>query len=84
MTCARDMKLLRHPKDDELKAWIRTVWPDKPGNIEPTWHFKAKDEADWERYVDLVKRHVLYYLEHGYKENAPFYFPRLNPCRVMA
>lgn len=85
MTCARDMSLLRHPEDDRLEAWLQSTWPDwhnDHGGV--SWHYKAKDEADWQRYVDLVKRHVLYYMEHGYKENAPFYFPRLNPCRVMA
>lgn len=82
MTCPRDMSLLRHPEDDKLDAWISGVWPNC--RKAPSWHYQAKDEEDWQRYVDLVKRHVLYYMEHGYKENAPFYFPRLNPCRVMA
>ena len=82
MTCARDMSLLRHPEDDKLETWIESVWPDC--QAAPTWHYMAKDEADWERYVDLVKRHVLYYLDHGYKVGEPFYFPRLNPSRVMA
>jgi len=78
MSMPYDVKSLWHPKDDELREWIKSVWPDKPGNIGPCMHFKAKDEKDWDEYVADVKGYVLYYLEHGYKEKKPFYFPTLN------
>ncbi len=78
MSMPYDVKALHHPKDDELEEWILSVWPDIPGDKAPSPYFKAKDDEDWERYVALVKRRVLHYLEKRKDEGKPFYFPRLN------